>query len=283
MLKLISPAKVNLTLLVTGKRDDGYHNIESIMHRIDLHDVIEFSIADNIQLTCNIAELQSEKNLVYKAAMSLKKYTGYAAGANINLTKNIPMQAGLGGGSSNAATTLIGLNELWNTGISQQELTSLAAQIGSDVPFFLMGEAALAQGRGELLTPIPDSCNFNIVIVKPTAGLDTGSVYKIFNAPPFSDKNHLQQETAMMMHAMKIGHPIAVGASLCNDLQQPAYSLLPQLKDIHDKMEEMGAMGILLCGSGSSTFAICDSAEIASEIEKHFKNAGLWTWTGRLV
>jgi 4-diphosphocytidyl-2-C-methyl-D-erythritol kinase len=283
MIKLNSPAKVNLTLLITGKRDDGYHEIESIMHRVELFDILKFSHADSINLTCNIPELQNEKNLVYKAALLLKENTGYKYGANIILTKYIPMQAGLGGGSSNAATTLIGLNELWNTGLKQNELVELAAKIGSDVPFFLMGEAALAQGRGEKLTPITDSCDFDVVIVKPTDGLDTGTVYKTLNAPPFSDKNHLQQETTMMMHALKIGHPIAVGASLCNDLQEPAFSLMPELKEIHDKMEEMGALGILLCGSGSSTFAICDSAEIADTIGDKFKKDGYWTWVGKFI
>ena len=130
---------------------------------------------------------------------------------------------------------------------------------------------------------INDSCDFDIVIVKPTAGLDTGTVYKNLSAPPFNDISKLQQETTMMMRALKIGHPIAVSASLCNDLQAPAFALMPELKEIHDKTEEMGALGILLCGSGSATFAICDSAEIAGEIAKSFNHAGLWTWTGKLA
>ncbi len=283
MIKLESPAKVNLTLLITGKRDDGYHDIESIMHRISLCDIMEFSANDDIELVCNIPGLQNTSNLVYKAAVLLKNKTGYQGGAIISLTKNIPMQAGLGGGSSNAATALIGLNELWNTGLTLDELISIAAEIGSDVPFFLMGEAALAQGRGEKLTAIPDSCNFDIAIVKPITGLATGTVYKTLNAPPFSDKNHLQQETAMMIHALKIGHPVAVGSSLYNDLQVPAYSLLPELKDIHDITEEMGALGILLCGSGSATFAICDSAEIARAIASKFKSDNYWTWAGKFI
>jgi 4-diphosphocytidyl-2-C-methyl-D-erythritol kinase len=253
------------------------------MHRVELHDILEFSLADTVTLSCNISELQTEKNLVYKAAMLLKEQTGYAGGAKIALTKYIPMQAGLGGGSSNAATALVGLNELWNIGLNRDELIILAAKIGSDVPFFLMGEAAIAQGRGEKLTPLPESCDFDMVIVKPKAGLDTGTVYKNLNAQPFTDTHHLQQETTMMMRALKIGHPIAVSASLCNDLQTPAYSLLPELKTIHDKMEEMGALGIQLCGSGSATFAICDSKEIAETIAHKFKNEGCWTWAGKFI
>ena len=150
-----TPAKVNLTLEVLGKRNDGYHEIASVMQAINLCDRLTFSIADDLSLITDTPGLDTKDNLVYRAASLLNDKTGVSAGAEIHLCKGIPVAAGLGGGSSDAAATLLGLNRLWGLHLARDELEELAAQLGSDVPFFLAGGAALAEGRGERITPLP--------------------------------------------------------------------------------------------------------------------------------
>ena len=147
-------AKVNLTLEILGKRRDGYHNLASVMQTVDLYDTLEFSEADDVLVTCDDDEITPEINLATKAAQALQRKTGVSLGANISIKKNIPVSAGMGGGSTDAAAALRGLNKLWKLGLSLDELTELAADVGSDVPFLVSGGTSLVQGRGEEVTPI---------------------------------------------------------------------------------------------------------------------------------
>ena len=150
-----TPAKVNLTLEVLGKRDDGYHEIASVMQAVSLFDTLTLSLAEDVQLIADVPELGTRDNLVYRAAELIKRVKRVDEGVEIRLNKGIPIAAGMGGGSSDAAATLLGLNLLWGLSLDTKELEGLAAQLGSDVPFFLSGGSALAEGRGERITPLP--------------------------------------------------------------------------------------------------------------------------------
>ncbi len=148
-------AKINLTLEVLGRREDGYHDIVSILQTIDLHDTLTLEPAQDMALECDQSELEGPDNLVLKAAALLREATGCHQGARLKLQKGIPLAAGLGGGSSDAAAALLGLSRLWGLGLSAEKLMPLAAKLGSDVPFFLYGGTAMAQGRGEIVRPLP--------------------------------------------------------------------------------------------------------------------------------
>jgi len=155
MLTIEAPAKINLTLEILRKRDDGYHEIASVMQAVSLCDTLTFELASDTTLDCDDATLATEDNLALKAAHLLSAHTGYSGGVRIGLVKGIPVAAGLGGGSSDAAATLVALNNLWNLGLPLAELSLMAASVGSDVPFFLHGGVAMVSGRGELVRPLP--------------------------------------------------------------------------------------------------------------------------------
>ena len=179
MVTVKAHAKVNLTLEVLGRREDGYHDIVSIMQTIDLRDTLRLEPADTITLHCDRVDLLSPDNLALKAANLLRKVTGCDKGARITLQKEIPVAAGLGGGSSDAAATLQGLNLLWELGLSVDGLMSLAMQLGSDVPFFMRGGTAMASGRGERIRPLPDADLPTMVVLSPAIDipLKTASIY----------------------------------------------------------------------------------------------------------
>ena len=180
-----APAKVNLYLEVLGKRPDGYHEIATLMTAIDLYDVltIDDEPTGNLSLTCDLPELScGPDNLILKAAGLLKTRTGCLRGAAIHLTKRIPWASGLGGGSSDAAAALAGLNDLWKLGLSKPELAELSGEIGSDVPFFYSTPAAWCTGRGEIVEAVPLSRTLDFVVVCPETGLGTAEVYRALDS-----------------------------------------------------------------------------------------------------
>ncbi|MEY8246762.1 MAG: 4-(cytidine 5'-diphospho)-2-C-methyl-D-erythritol kinase [Bermanella sp.] len=178
-LTLPSPAKLNLFLHITGQRADGYHELQSIFQFIDFCDQISFSPLDNgeIQITPNIPGLPLEENLIYKAARLLQQKTGCTQGVCIQLDKILPMGGGLGGGSSNAATTLVGLNHLWQTGLGTKALAELGLTLGADVPIFVHGKAAWAEGVGDIITPMEDLAENWFVLVVPDCHVNTKEVF----------------------------------------------------------------------------------------------------------
>ncbi|CAA9273694.1 MAG: 4-diphosphocytidyl-2-C-methyl-D-erythritol kinase [uncultured Chloroflexi bacterium] len=187
-LTVLAPAKVNLTLEVLRRREDGFHEIRSVMQRITLCDELSVSHASDLHFECSDPALAGPDNLVYRAAALLRAETGASLGARLRLVKRIPVAAGLGGGSSDAATTLAALDVLWQLRLPRERLLALAAQLGSDVPFFLAeSPCALAEGRGELLTPLPSLPPRWLVLLKPDAGISAGAVYKAFPACSWSD------------------------------------------------------------------------------------------------
>ena len=258
-----TPAKVNLFLEVLGRRPDGYHEVATLLLAIDLFDELDFrpALTGDLSLTCDVPDLLTgPENLVLKAARRLRERTGYAGGATIRLTKRIPWAAGLGGGSSDAAATLAGLNELWKLGLSPAALARVGTEIGSDVPFFLNGPAAWCTGRGEVVSPVLIGRQIDLVLVKPPEGLSTADVYRRVKVPANPADGSAARE------ALADGDVDALGRALHNRLQEPAFELCPSVADLHRRVQSVGAAGALLSGSGSCLFALCRSPEEARQV-----------------
>lgn len=260
-----APAKLNLFLEITGKRANGYHDLETLMLAVDWYDTIEItpngaSGKQSIRLTCNDATLPTDgRNLVYRAAELLKP----DGGVDIRLTKRIPHEAGLGGGSSDAAATLTAINEAIALGRSQRELAAIAAQLGSDVPFFLAGSAAWCTGRGDVVEPVPVGGTFHFVAIKPPVGCPTADVYKR-TVLPSTRRNGREARDAL-----ERGDPEKLAAGLFNRLQEATFLLAPEVRDRYDRLTRSNPLGVQVTGSGSTVFAVCrdraDAIRTASE------------------
>lgn len=245
MLTLFSPAKINLFLRIVNKRPDGYHNLSSLFQAIDLGDVITFKIHHEDSLTCTDPSLPVDQtNLIIKALHLFRHKTGLQNCFKIHLEKNIPTEAGLGGGSSNAATTLWALNQLSGNIATVDQLSSWSAEIGSDIPFFLSTGTAYCTGRGEHVQNLPPLSSRSLLIAKPNFGLSTPAVYKRLILPSqTSQQDDLQ---AFFNGAQKY----------FNDLEKPAFELNPDLQDIKNELLSCGFETVLLSGSGSSFFCL---------------------------
>lgn len=259
---LKSPAKINLGLKIIKKRDDGYHEIETIFQMLSLFDTLTFSnLQSGIVLKTNQDKLPvDETNLVVKAAKLLQQETGTQKGAEIFLEKKIPVGAGLGGGSGNAAFTLMGLNNLWELHLKKKDLMKLAITLGSDVPFFLSGcSAAIGKGRGEILTPFESKSNIHVVVLSPNIYVSTGSIYKELNLGLTSNSKDIN-----ILRSLLVERRIAeLGSYLYNDLEAVVCKRHPALTEIKKKLMNSGAVGALVSGSGSSVFGIYLQQETA--------------------
>jgi 4-diphosphocytidyl-2-C-methyl-D-erythritol kinase len=263
VLRLAAPAKINLYLEVLGRRADGYHEIDTLMMPLALADELTFTAIQDLTLTCDDPSLPlDENNLVLKAARLLQHQRPGSFGARIHLTKRIPTAAGLGGGSSDAAITLRGLNQLWQLGLSNEELIGLAAQIGSDVPFFLHGSAAWCFGRGEQVRPAKIGCEVPLLLICPLVGLSTAEVYRELNAPPLTKgRLPLEKGERQMQEALDQGNMPRIGEALFNRLQPAAERLLPLVAEIRQLLDGMASENLFwghrMSGSGSSYFVVC--------------------------
>jgi len=271
MISLRSPAKINWFLKVTGKRADGYHDIYSVMQRIALCDTLYFEETDrDIEIESDIG-IPPEENLVYRAAVLLRRHASSSRGARIKLVKKIPLQAGLGGGSSNAAAALMGLNELWGTGLGLETLTDLGAGLGSDIPFFLNGPIAVVEGRGEkvaaLKVPVRKTA---ILVVKPEYGVSTALAYE--KVSTYSGVDYSRHE--LLAEILNEGAVRKLRDVICNDLEAPVYMLYPELGALKERLLKSGAVAALLCGSGSSIFGVFATREDAEEAAGSFRD--LW-------
>lgn len=257
-----APAKLNLTLEVVAKRPDGYHAIESLMLPVDLCDELEFRRTDGeLSLTCDAPGIPTDgRNLVLKAAEALRERTGSRFGAAIHLNKRIPHEAGLGGGSSDAATALLALNELWELNLAPAELATVAAEIGSDVAFFLVQSAAWCTGRGEIAVPVTTGQQLDAVIVKPSVGLSTKEIYGRVSVPA------RPVDGTPARDALRAGDKDALGRALFNRLQAPAFAVAPAVESLYRELAALGPLGCQLSGSGSALFALCRDALEANRI-----------------
>jgi 4-diphosphocytidyl-2-C-methyl-D-erythritol kinase len=253
-LRAICPAKINLGLRVVGRREDGYHEIVTIFQTIDLVDVLEGEVAETLTLTVSGAGIPAdESNLVVKAARLLQASVPKARerGARLGLFKSIPSEAGLGGGSSDAAGTLLLLNELWALRLDAATLRRLAAGLGSDVPFFLRGGTALGAGRGETISRLPPISEREVVLGTPPFGLETATVYRALAAPLTAAKADVTVPRLFLKFAE--GNDFAL---VTNDLEAVAFRLRGELAIFKDALSRVGAEAALVSGSGSTVFGL---------------------------
>lgn len=237
-----APAKLNLFLHITGQRDDGYHLLQSVFMLIDWCDTLHFDLRqDGLLRRTDACQAVPEHDLVLRAAQALRAHTGCTLGADIVLDKRLPMEAGLGGGSSDAASTLIALNRLWGLGLPRAELARLGLALGADVPFFVGGRNAWVEGVGERLTPI-DVPPARFVVLKPASGVATRD---IFLSP------HLKRDTFTATMASFAAHGIVFGH---NDLQPVAEKACPEIREALDWLAQQG-LSPRMTGSGSAVFA----------------------------
>jgi 4-diphosphocytidyl-2-C-methyl-D-erythritol kinase len=247
MLTLRSPAKVNLFLRILGKRPDGYHELASLFQTVSLFDIIHFTFSDKDSLTCTDASLPlNSSNLIWKAVDLFRQKTGRQASLSVHLEKNIPMQAGLGGGSSNAATALWALNQLSGQPATIEELIKWGSQIGSDVAFFLSNGTAYCTGRGEHIRPLAPLPNTSLLLVKPREGLSTPAIYAALKLSSLS-----KRDPEASLESWIKGEP-----QYFNDLEEAAFLQMPKLKNLRQQLLNDGFQHVLLCGSGSSLFCI---------------------------
>lgn len=253
---LPSLAKLNWSLRILAKRPDGYHEIITVFQTISLRDELHFSerADDELVLSCNEPTIPTDKtNLILRAAIALRESCAIKKGAEISLTKRIPSQAGLGGASSNAAITLIGLNRLWKCGLSTAELVEIGANIGADVPFFFIGGTALGAGTGTHLSPLDDVFSTELIIVSPNTSVSTKAAYALLNA------GSLTTPKSASILARSFGGSFSGSHDqwpLENDFEKVIFEIEPEIKRVKEALLESGARGALLAGSGSSVFGI---------------------------
>ena len=269
-----APAKINLSLRVLGKREDGYHNVDLLMAKLDLEDKLDFHNSRTSNLLCEKAAMPTdENNLGIKAVREVEKAYGRKAKQRITLTKNIPFGAGLGGGSADAAVTLRAVNEIIGTNYSEEELQAMAAAIGSDVPFFLNPVVSRCTGRGEIVTPVPELAGWSspIVLIKPQFAVSTPSAYRGLNG-------------AHRMKGVNYGAQMVDDIKLVNELERAVFTKFPVLGLW--KMWMLGQPGVraaLMSGSGSTLFALTETPEQAQALAAAAKeelDPTLWTYCG---
>lgn len=260
-----APAKINLSLDVLRKRDDGYHEVEMIMTMVDLADRLEMSELprDQIVLSSQAGFIPlDEKNLAFQAAKLLKERCGVKQGVYIHLDKHIPVSAGLAGGSSDAAATLRGLNRLWQLGLTTAQLEELGAELGSDVPFCIRGGTAIARGRGEQLESIDNPPQCWVVLAKPPINVSTAEVYGKLRA------NELAEHPSIsgMTDAIQRQSFADVCANLGNVLESVTLDRYPEVRQIKDVMAKLGADGVLMSGSGPTVFGLVSKESKVSRL-----------------
>lgn len=246
MLKLFSPAKINLFLRVVAKRPDGYHELSSLFQAIDLGDFLHIATHPTDILTCTDSSIPTDgSNLVSKAIALFRRKTGIQNHFKVHLDKHIPAQAGLGGGSGNAATTLWACNQLSGNPATVEQLQAWSSEIGSDIPFFFSSGTAHCQGRGEKVTSLAAPRKRSIWIVKPSFGLSTPEVYSRVRVKPYSQNNKPDLQEILGGHVPYF-----------NDLEIPAFEAAPQLLALKTQLIQSGYEQVLLCGSGSALFCL---------------------------
>ena len=271
-------AKLNLTLEILGRRDDGYHEIKTVMQTINLADRLEFSPSTRLQVECDDQSLAGKANLVWKAAQDLADSAGISPRARITIEKHIPNSMGLGGGSSDAACALVSLNQLWDLNLSLERLSEIAAGIGSDVSFFLSGGTALAEGRGEQVSLLPPLPSTPVILVCPYINLPnkTAAMYSKLTAANFSDGGI----TRRMIQILAGGHYVrdSVGGLIQNAFEEVASLAFPDLSSVRQELEQLAPGKFHLSGAGPALFALpaseSDSRVVADALQPY--NAGVY-------
>jgi 4-diphosphocytidyl-2-C-methyl-D-erythritol kinase len=261
VLTLSAFAKINLSLRVLGQRADGYHDLDTVFQTVSLHDTIKIAATgeSKIVLSCDDRRLAiDETNLVFRAAESLRTRFGTGKGARIRLEKRIPVQAGLGGGSADAAVTLLALAHLWNLDAGKCDLLALGSRLGADVPFFLFGGTAHGTGIGDNIAPLGDTSEKFVLIIKPNANTRTSDAYKALDERSLTTPN-----SKTILSSSQPTEHFAIGrfASLENDFEAVVFDLEPEIARAKRALVQSGAQAAALAGSGSAVFGIFDSEE----------------------
>ena len=275
MIQEFARAKINLTLDILGKREDGYHEVEMLMQSLELADVVELAeISSGVKLQVEGAEdiPVDEKNLAWKAALAVQSHCGKNFGVAINLQKKIPQAAGLGGGSSDAAAVIRGMNRLFNLRLSAEELCEIGAAVGSDVPFCVVGGTCLAKGRGEILTRLPDFKKFFVVLMKPRGEISTAWSYKTFDELPAEKISH--PPTQEIVRLLDLDEYESAFAKFGNVLEPVALKKFPAIERYKEKMFECGAKFAMMTGSGPTVFALADDEVTAKKIASSLEGQG---------
>jgi 4-diphosphocytidyl-2-C-methyl-D-erythritol kinase len=258
-----SPAKVNLFLYVTGKKPDGYHTLFSLMTKIDLYDQIDLDFdTEDIRIKCRNSEVPEDStNLAYIAAKLFFKKTGIKKGVSIDLDKKIPTGAGLGGGSSNAASVLNALNEYYDNPLNMEDLMVTGLEIGADVPFFLYKGSAIAEGVGEVL----ESCDlkkYYMILIFPGIGVSTATIFEKLNLTLTKCSKKIKE---LLLWDRKQNIPVDVKKHLWNDLEIVTANICPEIKAAKNALSKSGAESVLMTGSGSTVFGLFSDEKSAKK------------------
>ena len=269
MLSIKAHAKINLYLDVISRYPNGYHQIESVMQSISLHDLIEISPAQELIVSCTEETLSGEENLAFRAALELRKQAVVKAGASLNIIKHIPVAAGLAGGSADAAAALTGLNILWGLNLPREELQGIGAGLGADIPFCLAGGTLLAQGKGDILTklnPMPDTA---IVVITPPLHVSTAEIYHAIDEErpaPLNAKDTIVEA----LSGRDLGQ---IAVSLDNLLETVALKRYPAISRAKQLGVTAGGIGALMSGSGPTVFILCEDLRSANTVADSVKSA----------
>jgi 4-diphosphocytidyl-2-C-methyl-D-erythritol kinase len=280
MITVPAPAKVNLTLEVISRRDDGYHEIDSIVQTVGLCDVLRFEAADDLTLNSRMPRWSAAKSLSFRAATRLREVTGCSQGARISIEKNIPLRAGLGGESSDAAATLIGLNRLWNLKLSGQALTKIAAELGSDVPFFLYGGTARIRGRGEIVTPLPASPQGWVVLLVPAVDIPpdkTARMYSLVRPEHYGDGTATHRLAARLERGEEIDDGLLY--NVFDDVAADYFGLGTWRRRFGSSEAER----VHVAGSGPGLFTLLPDKQRAERVYAALRGRGLGVYLAPLL
>ena len=268
-MKVKAFAKINLCLDVLRRKENGYHEVEMVMTNVDIFDVLEIKELEEKKIllkSYNTDLAMDETNLIYKAITLLQKETGKTFGVEVLLEKNIPMEAGMAGGSADAAATLKAVNELFALGVSDERLLELGASLGADIPFCIMGGTVLASGIGEKLRRLSPLPKMKLLIVKPKAGLSTKKVYDSLDIDGLNKAGFIHKDVGEMVSVIESDEADKtkiekIAGRLNNILEVPSIRLLPLIEDIKQKMLDNNCLGALMSGSGTAIFGIYENDE----------------------
>ncbi len=273
MLTLKTPAKINLTLEVLGKRPDGYHELRSVLQAVGMYDTLYFEEGRKINVAGTLEGWIPGDSLVSRAAELMRKKAGTRKGADIRVDKSIPLLSGLGGDSSDAAATLLGLNRLWSLGWEEEKLAAIAAELGSDVAFFLSGGTALAEGRGELITLLPPLPRHWVVLMLPEVAPERGKTAQMYAS--LRGNHFTDGQTTRRLVEVLVTHLSFRPTMLVNNFENVAFASGSVLKVYREHIEKLGAPFVHLCGSGPALYTMFEEKARADDLAVRCLNQGL--------
>lgn len=274
-------AKVNLGLDITGRRDDGYHMVRMIMQSLNIYDELTFEMSDDPEINISPAGENDNNlslgkdNLIYKAAERISQIAGYKGGINITLKKNIPIAAGMAGGSSDCAATLKGVNELLDAGLTEEQLRDIGVKLGADVPYCIMGGTALSEGIGEILTPLPPLPTCIFVVAKPAVSVSTAEAYGGYDRLAEEKPDLVHPDIDGQVEALKNGDLKGLTDRFLNVLEYVTAEKYSEIRELEEMMKNVGALNAMMSGSGPTVFGIFDSEEKALKAVSMIDSSGL--------